>query len=657
MAASKKPWLGTRIVGSIIKELPRGFIRNAASWSANMVGMGGYNATDPRRKIILRGQRPARATANELAMASLNILRNHARHLERNNPTMRAAVDGLVALVVGSGIALEPDTGDEATDDRLRAVWQEYHQCVTVDGRDLYHLQDQGFREVVVAGELIWREVILPERVDAGDIPLAILPLEGEWLDDVTAGSIVYLPGPDGTVRVGSVTLDRYGRAIKYRIRNPEYNSLWPAEELPAAALIHVFERRRSIQARGEPWAAPIIERLQQDGDLVDTELQAAITASAIGIAITSEVHDPLDTGDNNDASEPAGYEDDPAQSLRLGGVARLFPGEDIKAFSHDRPSQQIAPFRQGIRGDIAAALRCPQRFLDRDVSRANYSSMRADMLDTERILGPVREWYGHATAGRIYRDVLPYLCAKAGVPFKKRYAKYRLVPDGQAYVDPQKDVQAAIMAISAGLSTWEKEAGKRGDDAKKLREQLSKELKDPLLKAIFDVNLGFGSGSESGDAKTDDKAKKDNKKKDDAVNADDRAAMVSGMRSIADSIIASQRQSASPSVTLVNETRIDERSAEVMGRAIAANQKPAIVNVAAAESPIINVAAPSVTVRAAEVSVPQANVVVNVPQQPAPVVNVSAPDVRIDNHVEVPQRTIRAMPQRDGSVIMEPQK
>jgi capsid protein len=229
---------------------------------------------------------------------------------------------------------------------------------------------------------------------------------------------------------------------------------------------------------------APVIERLMQDGDLVDTELQAAITASAIGLAIVSEVHDPLDTGTST-TDEISGTASDPAQSLRLGGVARLFPGEDIKAFSHDRPSQQIAPFRQGIRGDIAAALRCPQRFLDRDVSRANYSSMRADMLDTDRVLSPVREWYGHATAGRLYTEVLPYLAIRAGIPMPKS-KRYRLIPDGQPYVDPQKDVAASIAAIVAGLSTWELEIGKRGGDAKKLIEQLRGELKDPLLASIF---------------------------------------------------------------------------------------------------------------------------------------------------------------------------
>lgn len=37
------------------------------------------------------------------------------------------------------------------------------------------------------------------------------------------------------------------------------------------------------------------------------------------------------------------------------------------------------------------------------------------------------------------------------------------------------------------------------------------------------------------------------------------------------------------------------------------------------------------------------------------PVVNVAAPNVTVDNHVEVPQRKIRARPDGQGGTIMEP--
>jgi capsid protein len=250
MAGIKRAFGWLRSVGRSLRDSAS----DGATWSANLVGLGGYSATDPKRKILMPGQRPGRASANELAMGSLYQLRNYCRHLERNNPTARAIVDGLTALVIGSGIALEPDTGNPSIDDKLRDAWIEWSSQVTVDGRDLFHLQQQGFREIVTSGELLWRLVDLPDKVAAGNIGFSVLPLEPEWLDDLIQGTIVYLPGPGGTVQVGAIILDKYGRAIQYRIRNPEYNSMWPSETLPASAMVHVFERRRSLQARGEPW-------------------------------------------------------------------------------------------------------------------------------------------------------------------------------------------------------------------------------------------------------------------------------------------------------------------------------------------------------------------------------------------------------------------
>lgn len=452
-----------------------------SAWSTlgGFFGVGGYNATDPRRKILPTGMRPQNATANQLLTSSLSGLRAYCRHLERNNPTARAAIEGLVANVVGTGIDLAPDTGDQTTNERLSAAWADFRRdCVANGHHDLFYLQTQSFRDVVAAGEFLWRFLVLPDRVDSGRIPLCVLPLECEWLDQTA--NTVGTSNEMGVTWVGGVAFDKLGNGVAYRLRNPELPS-GECETVSAAEINHGFERRRALQARGEPWFAPVIETLQQEHDLIDAELKAAVNTASMAMVITSDAHGDVDT--TND-----GTTDDPAQTLRIGSVARMYPGEKVEAFSHTRPSQQIAPFRQMLRGDIAAAMRIPQRFLDRDVSRANYSSMRADMLDSDRLLAPVREWFGHATAGRLYLQALPYLCLKAGVRMPRSTA-YRLLPDGQPYVDPVKDAEGAITAICGGLSTFEKEISKRGEDPKKLLAQLTEELKNPIFAGIFAAN------------------------------------------------------------------------------------------------------------------------------------------------------------------------
>ncbi len=447
------------------KRAARGVYDAVATTTSSL--MGGYQALDPRRKILPRGYYLRSESANELASMSLPQLRALCRKLERDNPTARAAVEGLVAQVVGTGIALEPDHGDDQVNARLRAVWNDYlHECDVTATRSIYDLQIQAFREVVITGEFLWRLPVMADRAERGLVPLVVLPLEGEWL--ATEPRAPLITDADGITAVSGIELDRWGRPVRYHLSNPEFGVAYSTEKVAASEMIHGYERRRSLQNRGEPWLAPVIERIWQEGDLVDAELRSAINCAGLSLVFTSDYHDALDT-------TVQGTPEDPAQRVPVGGIMRAFPGEDVKAFSHNRPAQQIAAFRQTLRGDIAASSRLSQRWLDKDYSRNSYSSMRGDNLDSDRVLSPVSQWFGHATIGALYRKVLPYLCVQADVEMPKRI-HYRLVPDGQPYVDPLKDAQAAIAAIAAGLSTWEAEIGKRGGDYRQVWKQLQRE-------------------------------------------------------------------------------------------------------------------------------------------------------------------------------------
>jgi lambda family phage portal protein len=375
-------------------------------------------------------------------------LRDISRQLERNHPTARAGVEALKALIVGTGIALAPETGDQGDDDSMRAMFDRWSATCGVNGESLFDLQRLACADMVVAGEIIWRLVPTPEKF----LGISIQALDAEWLAD------------NGTVP--GIDLDKYGRPVTYYLRNPDGTQ--ETEAVPAAFILHIFEPRRSLQARGEPWLAPVIERLSQENDLVIAELTAAKNTAAVSLAVTQ-------------AGIPTGDEEDDADGEKVikvdaGSIIRTAPGEDVKVIQNTRPSQQIAPFRKMLAGDIAAALRIPARFLDRDVSRANFSSMRADMIDTERLMAPSREWFGKITIGALYVRLFDRLTAAAGVRADAPKA-YRLLPDETPYVDPQKDIAASKAAIDAGLSTAEQEVSRRGGDYQKTVEQRRREM------------------------------------------------------------------------------------------------------------------------------------------------------------------------------------
>jgi capsid protein len=459
-------------------------VRAAGStWTTGMFGaaQGAYWATDPRREILEQIARVAGAqSANELLTAHGPRLRALSRHLLRNHPTAKAIVVGSTAVHVGTGIDLVPDTGDVAIDERLQPWWEIARDHAGVHGESLFDLQRQAWSEKIAVGGCPWRLVTIADRLRQGWNPLAILPLDEDWFDDQFAEATT-----DGVTCCGGVKLDRWGRMLGAWMRNPERFGVNDTEYIPAERLIYIFERTRPLQARGEPEMTAILETLYQEAQLIAIELQSAKSSAAYSVFLTS----PYNGGPGGLGPLGTDAKGQATTKIPAGGVVRGLPGESAQMLSHTKPSQQIAPFSKFLKGRMAASNGMGQRWLDRDIGDASYSSIRADGQDQERISVPARDWFGHATAGAFYRSVLPW-CAMQARLSEVPPARYRLLPDEPAYVDPLKDEQASMLRIVNGKSTFELEIARTGKDPRIVLRKLENELKNPLLKQIFEANL-----------------------------------------------------------------------------------------------------------------------------------------------------------------------
>lgn len=434
---------------------------------------------------------------------SRSVLRQRSRHAHQNSASARAIVESLVALVVSSGIDVVPDSGEEDVDAAIREQWVAFTECADASGMcDLWELQRQAMRSWVISGEFLWQMVNIEDP--CRPIPLAIMALEADQLSDEPVEKV-----DAGNDFAYGIETNRYGKPVFYHVLsepvdNPHGSlggSLIPKSggsltatisgrkqitgaRIPAENIIHGFEPLRPGQKRGEPGLAPVLGTLHQERQLVETELTSAKIGAAPAMAIRTTGSGWPNQGDPNFKEEVGGQRQ---YDLTPGSIAVLGDGEEIQVLKNDRPSQMIAPFRTMLRGDLAGAMRIPQRYIDRDVSRANYSSMRADMLDTRRMLDPVQNLFGRFAAKRVYELAFVQLATAAGAripregtPERIRAQRCKVHPDGWAYVDPEKDVKAAVAAITAGLSTWSDEAQRRGGDI----DQIWKKLKEDTEKA-----------------------------------------------------------------------------------------------------------------------------------------------------------------------------
>ncbi len=434
-------------------------VRSLGSWLSTLGagGSGTYPSTDPLRNILPSFMRLIRnPPVHEKMQRSLPHLIAQCRYLESAVGAARGIVEGAKADLVGTGIDVEPKCEDTEMRTILREAWLEWVEDCTADGRSLWECQRMARAEWMVAGANIWVWRVLPERLAAGKLPLVIQELEVEWLSDRPLEAV-----PPENTFVAGVEIDALGRPLWYHIRSPDTVLGNVGERLPAAIVDHGFERRRPRQARGEPEFTPVIERLQQDDQLVTVELKAANNTAAPSFVM--KVGSPNSTGE---------------VTLAPGSTAEIAREDDVLCFKNERPSEKISPFRAVLRGDEAAATGVSQQWIDRDSGRASYSASRMDELFTERLNAPKRNLFGRFTASRPYIRLVPWILLRRGIPMPKDpkavadLFRHELMPDEAESVDRIKSAEASQLEIMLGLTTREIEAGRRGRDWRKIIEQ-----------------------------------------------------------------------------------------------------------------------------------------------------------------------------------------
>lgn len=420
--------------------------------------LGAYASTDLTRKSM-QGFRPRKATANQTLVPTLTMLVAQCRHLDRTSAEARGVVDGLVADVVGSGIDILPNTGDAEWDLKLLNAWHNYCECATIDGRPLWEWQASAFRDMIVAGGSLDRFILDTTRIDNGNIPLALLPLEVEWLAEVPVKPIA-----KDNIFVRGVEVDKYGRPQAYHLLNPEFfYNVALGERVEAGEILYAFEQRRKNQFLGEPILAPAVERLMQIDKLVRTELQAGVNTAAPAIAITAEVH----SEDNQDPQ----VEGDPVTDMPAGAVVRLLPGEKIESVSPTRPNPLLEPFYNCMVGAVAAGTHSAKTSITRDFGNTTFMNARFEQQAQGRSLAPLKSVAGRMLAGRIYEAAFDWLLIQCGIPKPTdplklaKMRRYEIRPDAPPYVDPVKDVLASANAIAQNLSTYGIECSAHGRD------------------------------------------------------------------------------------------------------------------------------------------------------------------------------------------------
>lgn len=373
-----------------------------------------------------------------------------ARQLERNNTVACGLLDRAVDNVVGTGFGLKPLTNSEQFNAKAKELWDDWcaYEC---DARGMHT-----FNELLALAYRHWLR-----DGDVGFIMLSSGALQGIESDQLTNPGGTFLPmptGDDGSRWIDGVKVDRIGRPVSFNIvTNPD--PLWvsvqqqSATEIPAKWFAYLTRHQRLGQTRGISAFSTNMWLLEQIERSVEATVVAQRMAACVGLYIKRrEKLRGLGTssaGRRQISMEPA-------------FIAELDPGEDIGQLNPTQPATNYSEFMSLMGRLVGIPFGLPLELSFMDYSQTNYSSARSSMLAAQRVF-KCHQGMLARFASRIYMWKVMNWIREGKLRANPDAKEHKWLMSGWAWVDPQKEIQADLMAIDAGLKTATQVVEERG--------------------------------------------------------------------------------------------------------------------------------------------------------------------------------------------------
>ncbi len=247
--------------------------------------------------------------------------------------------------------------------------------------------------------------------------------------------------------------------------------------------MLHIFEPEGAGQIRGGNNFLAILSKMPMLSKFQDATLQNAITNALYAAVIKSDVDGEVIKdilGQNPKAAqnymmEKAAWHD--ATGIKLDGqqIPHLFLNESLELLSSENPGQSFGDFESSILRDIAAGLNLSYEQFSRDFSKTNYSSARASMAQSWKYMLGGRETIIKRFTSQIFALWLEEAIAigtvklPSGTPnfyqAKSAWTRCDWIGAGKINIDGLKEVKESVEKLKAGLSTYQIECAKYGND------------------------------------------------------------------------------------------------------------------------------------------------------------------------------------------------
>lgn len=409
-------------------------------------------------------------------------MRARSRDLARNNEYARRYFSLLKTNVVGQyGFklqvkALDPrgalDTDGNSAIEQAFKVWGKRGNC-TADGKMSWiDVQKMVMEGLARDGEVF----IIKHRGNSFHDSFSLEFIEPDQVDEEKNERL----DNGREIRMG-VELDKFRRPIAYHLLTShpgdyDFASMVKSpkhKRVPADRVIHVFNPSRAGQTRGEPWMSPAMASIKQ----LNGWREASIVAARMGASKMGFFTSP--SGDGFVADEMDG--NIPIIDAQPGSFHQLPQGVDLKTFDVGYPTSEFDSFHKSVLKGVASGLGVSYTSLANDLEATSYSSIRQGALEE-------RDFYKNVQQTMIDHFIRPVYEAWLSAAMEVEsvfmpigtFDKFSLASEfrGRAWnwVDPMKEMNAAVLGMKNGVLSLQDVAAQYGKDTEELLAEIKRD-------------------------------------------------------------------------------------------------------------------------------------------------------------------------------------
>ncbi len=386
------------------------------------------------------------------------VIRNRARYLAANSAVAARAVQAFVDNVVGPGVTLLPKISSQELKAVLLHNWNAWTDIADIDGlHNLYGIQALAVRMMFIDGEVFVRFITNAD----GSLRLQLLP--AEFIDTTITRDNV----------IAGVEFDEVGRRVAFYIYEWHPGNLLrlpKSNRVPASEVIQVFRPVMPGQLRGVSALLPIMQKLNDLDQFDRATLVKQKTGALLTGFITTPNENPLGAAKADDGTWTA--------SLEPGTIQRLSPGESLE-FSDPPDTGGYSEYAKTQLRLIASGLGLPYNILSGDLSDTSYSSARVGLIEFRKYIDALQWQFIHTFCRPVFQRWIELELLRGTLPVPENGVREYMrniswAPPAMQMTDPQREVDAMVRAIRAGLMSREMAVASLGYDLAEVDAQIA---------------------------------------------------------------------------------------------------------------------------------------------------------------------------------------